>query len=431
MIWLERISAAVSRFAGILAGKFLHRERPVPPAPPMPPMLPMPSMVELPRPIEPAPTFENLEKPAQSEKLPAVADGSGSAQFYFRETILDDLELYMRFIRRMRLLDPDAYGLFSRIGARVLPVDSLAYGDGLEPWFAQMQPGFGCVAIGINKRFVAYEQADKNHGIYPRFMYFTKYIAPPAAIQRVPGRTVYLVTAFFDPANEELALKRGHELQFAVSIDRAGRVAPLKIQLAKMQVIPSKRHGATPIAHKGWGWCPGIGDWAADHKQSVEAFQVNLFATLANAWVMSHASMIHVTASNAAGLTAAFGVDIKRTPYFFADRETVVNERGRKARIFHLVRGHRRTSRSGKSVNVRMHFAGLRRFKWNGYEINISVPGWHHKDIAEWTTGAFDQDQHLPVPKGMIDWPDTGKFLAAHVRNGWQTLQRAGSRAVH
>jgi hypothetical protein len=39
---------------------------------------------------------------------------------------------------------------------------------------------------------------------------------------------------------------------------------------------------------------------------------------------------------------------------------------------------------------VRLHFAGIRDFSWNGYQINITVPGKDHLDIADATFGALE-----------------------------------------
>lgn len=425
MILLERISAAFSRFAGLFAAKFLRRERP---AAPMPPMLPMPfdaSIVELPRLEVPAPSPPPPEPPA--EPLPEDIN-LRQGQFYFRDTILDELGLYMRFIARMRHLDPDAYGLYSRIGARVLPKRMETPVHELEPWFAQMQPAFGCVAIGCNKREVDAEKT--REGTTPRFVYFTKYASPPAAVQRTNGGTVYMVTAFFDPAEARKRMpKFGWVQQYVVKIDRAGAIVPLKIRADRLQTIRSKRRhdDTTQVVHRRWDWPPGLNEWAADHKMSPEAYQVMLFKLVANGWALTHASIIHVTATNSAGLTAAFGVDVKRTPYFFKDRDVVLTPKGKKARIFHSVRPHRRTLRDGREVPVRMHFAGLRRFHWNGYEVRISVPGLHHADLAEIHTGSIDVAPDFRMTADHMTMPQMGKWLQTHVAKGWQTLQRVGS----
>jgi hypothetical protein len=87
----------------------------------------------------------------------------------------------------------------------------------------------------------------------------------------------------------------------------------------------------------------------------------------------AHASMVRIEARKD-GLTGVFGVAIKRTAYFFKDRSAVVDQSGGKKRIFHIVRPHVRAN--GQAV--KLHFRGLRKFNWNGYDIAISVPGRDH-----------------------------------------------------
>ena len=96
--------------------------------------------------------------------------------------------------------------------------------------------------------------------------------------------------------------------------------------------------------------------------------------------------MIRITATKGK-LTAAFGVDIKRTSYFFRDRRSRAQFRGSTTHIFHIVRPHVR--KNGKAVP--MHFRGLREFEWAGHKIKISVPGRDHFHLTEWDVGSIPE----------------------------------------
>src|SRR5687768_17025213 len=74
-------------------------------------------------------------------------------EFYFRDTILNQLERYFIILRRMRRADSDAYNLYRQLGATILPErndDSWneEYGDKASKWFLETRPSFGMVMYG-------------------------------------------------------------------------------------------------------------------------------------------------------------------------------------------------------------------------------------------------------------------------------------------
>lgn len=78
-----------------------------------------------------------------------------------------------------------------------------------------------------------------------------------------------------------------------------------------------------------------------------------------------------------------FTIPDNDAPRFFKAREGKRN-----TRIFHSVIPHPRTLPSGKVVPVKFHYRGRRAFTWNGYEINIHVPGKHRGMVADFTPEA-------------------------------------------
>jgi hypothetical protein len=117
-------------------------------------------------------------------------------------------------------------------------------------------------------------------------------------------------------------------------------------------------------------------------------------------------SMVRVEASKGAEI-AVFGVDITRTPYFFKDRDKVEGRR-----IFHIVRTHQRVRADGTVRPIKTHFRGLRYFRWNGYDIKITVPGWHHKDITSFAAGLLDDEKYIEGKHMTME--QMGEFLHDH-----------------
>ena len=105
-----------------------------------------------------------------------------------------------------------------------------------------------------------------------------------------------------------------------------------------------------------------------------------------------------------------FSVDLLRTPYFFKDRDTKVNVNGVKKRIFHIVRTHKRKFKNGREIFVKSHFRGLRHFRWNDYNVTITMPGFHHRSLQEFGAAGHVMEGDA-VPSGFADSRQTGKIL--------------------
>jgi hypothetical protein len=85
----------------------------------------------------------------------------------------------------------------------------------------------------------------------------------------------------------------------------------------------------------------------------------------------------------------------------------VVNENGRRKRIFHIVRPHVRAD--GRAV--KMHFRGMRDFAWNGYRIVVTVPGLHHAELSELNRGMIDGQVHEGYTM-----PQSGELLRERIQ---------------
>jgi hypothetical protein len=363
----------------------------------------------------PQPLLLAAPVPAAATKVPArvrqTTDGD-AGMFRLKHTLLDKLDYYFRLMRRMKKADHDAFDLFSQIGAAVCPDDHeeryAELRDGLSPWFLKTLPTFGAVAWGLTKAYdpIRYEGSS---GIWysPRLSYFHKYKRPPSEIE-LTNHQVYLMTMYFD----ENDWHHGCPVQFAIAIQPDGSLQLLRTRLSVSQQIRHRTGRISHVQHQRWGTHRILLDWAGSHDTGPAQYFKSMFVTQANRWTMSQASMIRIAVKKDK-LAATFAIDANRTPYFFSDREPVYSDTGSKLRIFHAVRVHQR-----QGAPVRMHFRGLRRFTWNGYTVNITVPGRDHANIAEFDVGAHDSEWFDGLTN---DWGTSrkiGAFLAHVVEHG-------------
>lgn len=356
-------------------------------------------------PYDPAPVADVLKMPAPPPaptpraRVAATAAAIVPGQFYFRDTILDQLDEYMIYLKRMKRADPQAYALYSKIGAGVMPVrgainrieDRKFVADRqLSPWFLQTLPTFGAIACAVSPFIEADEDKDERY-IYPRFFWFTKYERNRQSpqVEWTNLGTCYSCTVYWDKKSFP-KLKQGSPQEFPVAIDPQGGVHVLRTLNNSCQVIRHK-HGryrghTSAVPQQRWGISSEFLRWAKSHDAPPQQFLAQQFIYAANSFEAVNSSMIRIEARKE-GITATFAVDVLRTPYFFTDRDETVTEAGTKQRIFHAVRTHVRKNGSA----VRMHFRGLRRFRWNGYEVRILVPGREHLDVTEVNFGTIDE----------------------------------------
>lgn len=399
------ITSARAALQGMWARLWLRKQTLVEPSPPPPPE------------PEPQPQPEPPPKPRKER------GANSAAGLYFRGAILDKLDTYFEIIDRMKRGDRQAYDLFSKVGAQVLSSptqDRVLYPTRLPPWFMQKRPGFGAVFY-IDQGNADPELSKK--WMWPKMFHFQKYArrGAPRIVQPTRGE-VYLCTAYFDEVNSPRwvtqNVKRGVPVQFPVAVMPDGEVHVLKL----------KMHYEVPVRHKvgkdrgkeftiprtTWGFDEGMHDWAAEHQRDAETHMRGLFCAFASLFeYLSMASMRIIVRKR--GLTGVFGINMTRSAYFFRDRDKVVAPDGHTKRIFHVVAAHKRQTKKGTTA-VRLHFRGLRRFTWNGYQIDITVPG-IQGDLTEFDVGSVDESRARPGEK-YIDMADYAEHLSAYQLSG-------------
>lgn len=367
--------------------------------------------------------------PLPAPAKPAVTEQRGTGgEFYFRETILDQLDYYMTCIRRMRRTDRDAYELYTQIGGQILSSEASLDQTRLSPWFLKVRPAFGAVFFGVDARDTE-EREGGEKVLVPRFYYFRKYNPqrPPPEVQRVrrDGGDIYVVTAFWDKPehrSDKAFKKGGVPWDIPVLVTPDGSVQMLKVlnsDPVKVRCTKDKRDKRfVYIPQRRWEIYEPLVRWAKYHKMEPEAYLASLFIEVANMYEQGNASVIRVTAMRG-DLAAAFAVNIKRTPYFFKDRDVVLGDHGQVKRIFHIVRPHVRATGSA----VKMHFRGLRDFHWNGYEIKITVPVRDHVSPTDFNVGLVDLDESEDLT-GTLTMGQMGAMFRDHIIRG-KSLSKA------
>ena len=350
-----------------------------------------------------------------SEVAPA-AEQDEYGEFYFRHTILDQLGRYFAILKRMKRGDKNAYDLYSQVGAYILPERTNAgYSrDALEPRWLELRPSFGMVLYGSRSQEV---KVDKEKKFYVPFaVYFKKYLSDraPTTVQPVNSGDVYCCTVYWDTFHG--SMKGGAPTEFALNISPSGEIHILKILENKNITIRGKKgkgRGSTfTVPQRRWGVPEFFEGWAKEHGEDVRPFLASVFIETANAQIAAANSMIKVKAYKGR-LAAIFSVNVLRTPYFFKDRDLCVNDRGKKKKIFHIVKTHIRKTGSV----VRTHFRGMREFNWNGYKIRITVPGWHHVNTHDLDIGSTDEE-HVEDIKDYMDSAALGKTLNGIEKDG-------------
>lgn len=297
--------------------------------------------------------------------------------FQFKHDILDQLGSYFKYLRKMRRHDPEAYDLYSQVGAHLTPYDAALFdksGTLSAYWRAGSRPSFGALFIS------PHEKKEDEHLATARFVYFRK-VRKPEYVQMTTG-DVYEITLFYHDAPQARCMS------FHVSV---GTDAEIKV-LKELQF--SRRHG---IPRREWAYPDSIILFASESKKDVQDVGALVFGLATSGFEHSQLNGVRIRVSKGS-VNAVFYVDTKRTAYFFRDRDaTVTTASGQKKRIFHIVKPHSRT-RAGQTKFIKTHFRGERDFQWNGYGVHITVPGLHHKSLLEFEGRAHTDN----VPVGGI-----------------------------
>ena len=335
--------------------------------------------------------------PTPRVNRPRVSADHFGAHYYLGD-ILDNAKECIRDMRKLKSADREAYDLFSRTGAAITNSKMLFTGE-ISAWLKSGGfPSFGC--IHMPKTF-------DGEWISPTFMYFNKVndfanVQPHnGSLYRI-GAIAYLSERPSQPFYED----------FFVSVDGNGNVRALKICRPETVTIDAKRkRKSEPRKYKiqrlSWSYPRIFQDAIETKKFKTEDECASFwFWHIANA---SEAAESGMTVRVSKGRdTAAFAIDMLRTPYFFADREKTTTDSGATKRIFHYVKGHYRGDKF-----IKPHFRGLRTFTWNGFRVHISMPGRHHAMMT--AANFYAVEDRGQISGGHISTEEAGDLIAEHI----------------
>jgi hypothetical protein len=378
-------------------------------------------------------------------------------EFHFRDSILEQLDRYWVYLRRMKKHDPDSYQMYKALGATIIPysatganrehtpihkmttqeIDECRANIKLSPWFIKTRPAFGCVAVGTDPLTEKEEQEgviggdDKQWLIIPKFVYFVKYRQPPPEIQLMSGGDIYKMTIWWDrPFDVNHKDKYGVPTDVCVFVSQDGQhIQILRTLDTKMVKIRSKKNGLNYdlIPQRAWRIPSNYVKWAKDHGLDAQTHLAHIFCGMTKKFEYSNLSMIRVNVYKD-NLCAVFGVNPRRLPYFFQDRNVQIDQHGSKKRIFHYVKSHQRSD----GALIKEHFRGLRQFDWAGYRVLITIPGRDHLLFPEISLGLSDE-YWMKDKKDVIYEGQFGEALAKNVqgRNLEQALEEVSHYKRH
>jgi hypothetical protein len=351
-------------------------------------------------------------------------------EFNFRDSILDQLDRYWFYLKRMRYGKDQTFEFYKQLGAVIVPLS--ATGSNLKfrpfekmttqeivkfkneititPWFKETRPAWGCIALGANQLV---EQREKANKIWvPKFANFIKYHKPPPEIQVKPASgDVYKLTVWWDTSDSKFGRHRKYGIpnDIAIFVSKDGKkIVPLKQIETRMVRVGRQGNNFdySLIPQRAWYFPKQYEQWALDHGLSIELHLAHLFCTVMKKYEYSQLSTARVSVSKD-DLTASFGINPRRLAYFFRDRDIIVTVNGQRKRILHYVRPHIRED----GTAVKAHFRGTREFMWAGYKVYITIPGRDHILLPEFNVGLSDEFWYKKK-NNLIEEKEIGRMLA-------------------
>lgn len=333
-----------------------------------------------------------------------------STLWHFRSSILDRLDEYFVCIRRLRRHDSDSYDLFSRTGFSI-SADMFFRGDH-EQNRAAFRNATNRWSFG--GFFFPRTEEIQTAGIVPSFIYFRK-LNRPSIAERFNG-DVYSLTLIYDDRqlSEHWRSKFSYPVTCHIGVDAEGNTRLLRERVQTVSEIKTHRkHGRSDklrLRMYSWQYPSWLFYAGIDHDKSPETFATDILVMALVTHVRSMEKIIVRVKRD--GLVAAFGIELSRAKYFFADRDmSALAADGKRKRIFHSVIAHARTLSTGAVTSVRFHYRGLRHFDWNGYGIRIVFPE-NNRLVAYPTPARYEEDIKVAQIPEWCTSKGAGKIIA-------------------
>ena len=348
--------------------------------------------------VAPLPAVEALSETAPVKEKRKREKRETYGNFYYFDNLLDQIESYFYYVKRMKAHDAEAYELYENIGGHIVnDTAGLSCHELPAAWRHGYRPSFGLVHYAGDKW-------DDDEGWVPKLLYFTK-CRWAYNVQGVnaPG-DIYHCSFFYAKKGKRVAIPA----EVYIHLTPEGCITPLKIRSQEQISIKSKRGFAT-VSRLKYTYPSFVFHFAKEHQKSPPEAIADLFKFMVGLGECA-ADGIQVLVSKD-NIKCAFNVATERTPYFFKDRQKTCTERGFTKPILHVVKPHMRTLPNGKQVAVKMQFRGERKFTWKGYAVSVSMAGFHHRDMIEVDVAA-EMHESLDGIKGAVTAAEFAKQIA-------------------
>lgn len=344
------------------------------------------------------------DAPSAHAVEPATPVHIGTGEYTFREDILSHLDKYMRYIDLMKSADPEAYDLYSQVGAEIMSSKSFnaTFVEHVGPRLHSL-PSFSCISVCQS------EDKDTEQTVNVKFLYYRKIATGMQQAVELRGGTLYNVVLLYADKYSRAALP----LEFYISVSPGGTVDLLRQRIPRQTHMRAKSgshwNRSYSIPTTEWVYPPALRDLARQNSMTVHDAAAQAFGILASAGARDPVAFQVRCRKN--GRTATFNVAEKRTAYFFKDRDVEVNENGHRKRVFHYVPEYTKSD----GTTVRAHTKGLRNFNWNGYTVHIGRPGFDFADLRAFKVGAIDAPADAPVKAGLMGLNEMGAVMLRHI----------------
>lgn len=339
--------------------------------------------------------------------------------FYYFDNLLNQLDDYFFFLRRLKSHDVDTYNLYKNVGGQIVNDEMCIYTEVPQSWRQGARPSFNMIHILNSKH-------DDENTITPKLMYFTKvkYAAEAQAINK-PG-DIYNLVFFYS----ERGKSGSYPASIYVHLAHDLTITPLKVRTQESVRVSQerKRMKTHSLRAGGGGKLISIGgggssfrtitrttytypDLIIEHAKQKEKTPYEVVSDMfwLIAWISEYSNDGIQVSVRKGQTTGVFNIGMDRTPYFFKDRDKTVGATGQAKKIFHSVKAHERVLANGKVVPVKMSFRGERSFLWKGYDVLVSVAGKQHKELRDLEIAVEINDE---VSDGYAPIGDISKKIA-------------------
>lgn len=331
------------------------------------------------------PISEPIKKKIKRQQRERFHHGS----HYYLADLLDQMDRAFEGMQALKKADPVAFRRFQKMSCNVYSKDfRVADINSDREWTSQGNqfsikvdqiPAQGCV-------FVPHKwDEDDDDLCHPIFIYYNR-IKKPINVQQANGVVLEVGVCWGrkdDPVFAET---------FFVSVNDDCSVQVLK-QLAQRQEkvqrkVKRKHTDDFAIIRTTWAEPRILQEMCIHRNETPEQTAYSALWMAINGSLATDSGINVRVAKGTKRLT--FAIDMLRTPYFFKDRDKVVNENGNTKKIFHIVAAHKRVVNGVEQV-VKSHTRGLRKFMWNDYRVNILLLGKHVQSINQFTSDAIEE----------------------------------------